>query len=772
MKNIFNPSVSLINRLRYPQKLILLGTIVVCIVLILSYQLATQAHKTIVFSQMELLGVEFNDLLISAFEKIQGYRHLEHTVTEGDTEGKKKLLEKQVEIVNTINLADENIKKLKNSLNDPKVSEQIKNKLGIIKEKVDRMSFSTEGGIVNDIRSLMISVCDASNLTLDPDINTYYLMDSYCTKLPSLAEEVALIRDLGEKSLITHSLSSEKQDELYALKILMGEFNLPAIQENLEKVFKESPFLITVLSPLKNEITFEVNSMVRLLEDTMLKRNFNFTSQSFSDQYTKLLNTTYMLHRESGAMLTDLLNIRIYKLKQVFYYDLALVVFGLLIFSYLFIGIYLSIIKSIHRLVKGSEEIAKGSLGEKVELETRDELSEIASSFNEMREMLSNIVLSLNQVVNDAKRGKLSNRVDLAGKEGFYKELFVDINQMSSVFNDVIVDVSSVLDFVSKGNLTKKMSHDYEGSFGELKTYVNHTVESLEKFLKDIKTATATISHAVKEIVLGNNDLAKRTDQQAAALEETSASMEKITNTVKQNTENAKGVNDLAKSASMVALKGGTAVTQVVEMMTRINESIHEVSEISNVIDNIAFQTNILALNAAVEAARAGEQGRGFSVVATEIRNLALRSSDSAKDIKTLINTTVERITRGAKLVDEAGQTMTEVVNSVGNVTDIMSKMASATIEQSSGIEQIYIAINQIDMVTQQNSALVEEAARASESLEQQTKHMDDLVDVFKVSPLSEEFLSLQQNIKKNYLKTERRKIRTAPPKSDEWTEF
>ena len=356
---------------------------------------------------------------------------------------------------------------------------------------------------------------------------------------------------------------------------------------------------------------------------------------------------------------------------------------------------------------------------------------------------------------------------------------------MSSVFNDVIVDVSSVLDFVSKGNLTKKMTHGYEGSFEELKTYMNHTVENLEKLLKDIKAATAAISHAVKEIVLGNNDLAKRTDQQAAALEETSASMEKITNTVKQNTENAKGVNDLSKSASIVALKGGSAVNQVVAMMSSISESIHEVSEISSVIDNIAFQTNILALNAAVEAARAGEQGRGFAVVATEIRNLALRSSDSAKDIKTLINTTVERITRGAKLVDEAGQTMTEVVTAVSNVTDIMSKIANASIEQSSGMEQIYIAINQIDLVTQQNSALVEEAARASESLEQQTQHMDNLVNVFKVSPLSQEALSQQEPIKKNYLKIEkrkrsalspngeeRRKIRTAPPKSDEWTEF
>ena len=560
---------------------------------------------------------------------------------------------------------------------------------------------------------------------------------------------------------------------------------MPTIEQNQERVLANNASLENVIEPIKNELITQASLAAAALEQTILNGKLNTVPQEFRNQYVNLLNKTYEYHKKIGETLASLLDVRIKNLEKAFYIEITIVLVVLFVFIYLFTGIYLSVMRSIHLLVMGAKKISKGSLDEKFELETHDELSQIAASFNEMREMLLHVVQSLHQVVTDAKSGRLSNRIDLTEKEGFYKDLFDDVNQMSSVFNDVIVDVSSVLDFVSKGNLTKKMTHGYEGSFEELKTYMNHTVENLEKLLKDIKAATAAISHAVKEIVLGNNDLAKRTDQQAAALEETSASMEKITNTVKQNTENAKGVNDLSKSASIVALKGGSAVNQVVAMMSSISESIHEVSEISSVIDNIAFQTNILALNAAVEAARAGEQGRGFAVVATEIRNLALRSSDSAKDIKTLINTTVERITRGAKLVDEAGQTMTEVVTAVSNVTDIMSKIANASIEQSSGMEQIYIAINQIDLVTQQNSALVEEAARASESLEQQTQHMDNLVNVFKVSPLSQEALSQQEPIKKNYLKIEkrkrsalspngeeRRKIRTAPPKSDEWTEF
>lgn len=783
MNKIFKPAVSLINRLRYPQKLVLLGTIVVLIVSVLSSQIAYDAYRKIRKSQVELFGVTFNVQLIKTFQILQQYRHLEHTVAPDNAANKVALLDKQAEALRSIALVVDDLKKLDENFVDPKQTESIKNKVAVIKRKIENIS--DELGIVNDISNLVVSICDASNLAFDDRMDTFYLSDSYCTQLPALSLNEASILDLSASFLTDHVLTPEEQNRLYGIKVLMQEYNLPTIEQNQERVLANNASLENVIEPIKNELITQASLAEAALEQTILNGKLNTVPQEFRNQYVNLLNKTYEYHKKIGETLASLLDARIKNLEKAFYIEIAIVLVVLFVFIYLFTGIYLSVMRSIHLLVMGAQKISKGSLEEKVELETHDELSQIAASFNEMREMLLYVVHSLHQVVTDAKSGKLSNRIDLKGKEGFYKDLFNDVNQMSGVFNDVIVDISSVLDFVSKGNLTKKMTHNYEGSFEELKTYMNHTVENLEKLLKDIKAATAAISHAVKEIVLGNNDLAKRTDQQAAALEETSASMEKITTTVKQNTENAKGVNDLSKTASIVALKGGSAVNQVVAMMSSISESIHEVSEISSVIDNIAFQTNILALNAAVEAARAGEQGRGFAVVATEIRNLALRSSDSAKDIKTLINTTVERITRGAKLVDEAGQTMTEVVTAVSNVTDIMSKIANASIEQSSGMEQIYIAINQIDLVTQQNSALVEEAARASESLEQQTQQMNNLVDVFKVSPLPQEVLSQQEPIKKNYLKIEkrkinmlppngieRRKIKTALPKSDEWTEF
>jgi methyl-accepting chemotaxis protein len=248
-----------------------------------------------------------------------------------------------------------------------------------------------------------------------------------------------------------------------------------------------------------------------------------------------------------------------------------------------------------------------------------------------------------------------------------------------------------------------------------------------------IKDATDTINTASKEIAAGNSDLSQRTEEQASSLEETASSMEELTSTVKQNAENAKQANQLAIGASDVAGKGGAVVSEVVVTMDSINESSRKIVDIISVIDGIAFQTNILALNAAVEAARAGEQGRGFAVVAGEVRNLAQRSAAAAKEIKTLIGDSVEKVEGGSKLVAQAGQTMEEIVSSIKRVTDIMAEITAASVEQSAGIEQVNLAITQMDEVTQQNAALVEEAAAAAEALEEQAQNLSVSVGTFKV---------------------------------------
>ena len=255
--------------------------------------------------------------------------------------------------------------------------------------------------------------------------------------------------------------------------------------------------------------------------------------------------------------------------------------------------------------------------------------------------------------------------------------------------------------------------------------------DSLARIVGDVRKGTDSIASASSQIAAGNMDLSSRTEEQASSLEETASSMEELTSTVQQNADNARQANGLAATASEVAERGGMVVSQVVDTMASINSSSNKIVDIISVIDGIAFQTNILALNAAVEAARAGEQGRGFAVVASEVRTLAQRSAAAAKEIKLLIDDSVAKVDTGAKLVDNAGATMDEIVASVRRVTDIMGEISSASAEQTSGIEQINMAVTQMDQVTQQNASLVEEAAAAAESLQEQAGKLAKLVSVF-----------------------------------------
>jgi len=248
-----------------------------------------------------------------------------------------------------------------------------------------------------------------------------------------------------------------------------------------------------------------------------------------------------------------------------------------------------------------------------------------------------------------------------------------------------------------------------------------------------VRGGTDSIATSSTQIAAGNQDLSSRTEQQAGSLEETASSMEELTSTVKQNADNARQANQLAASASQVAVKGGEVVAQVVGTMESINASSNKIVDIIAVIDGIAFQTNILALNAAVEAARAGEQGRGFAVVASEVRNLAQRSSQAAKEIKTLIGASVEQVNAGSMLVAQAGSTMNDIVSSVQRVGDIITEITAASSEQSVGIDEINRAIGQMDAVTQQNAALVEEAAAAAESMQDQAHKLAQIVSVFKL---------------------------------------
>lgn len=342
---------------------------------------------------------------------------------------------------------------------------------------------------------------------------------------------------------------------------------------------------------------------------------------------------------------------------------------------------------------------------------------------------------------------------------------------------------------VASGDLTSSIEVLGHDEISELLHALEHMHDSLLKAVGEVRAGTETIRVASREIADGNTDLSNRTESQASSLEETASSMEELTSTVKQNADNARQANQLATSASSIAGKGGHVVSQVVATMGSIKESSRKIVDIIGVIDGIAFQTNILALNAAVEAARAGEQGRGFAVVASEVRTLAQRSATAAKEIKTLIHDSVEKVDLGGKLVDEAGQTMNLVVNSVQQVADIMAEITAATREQSLGIEEVNQAVTQMDEMTQQNAALVEQAAAAAQSMQDQAHHLALAVSIFKLhnneDPLAEERAALSEDNKhRPKLKVNLKHNLPAPkpvarPKpmpraqaTDEWEEF
>ena len=286
---------------------------------------------------------------------------------------------------------------------------------------------------------------------------------------------------------------------------------------------------------------------------------------------------------------------------------------------------------------------------------------------------------------------------------------------------------------IAGGDLVKRIDVESDNEMGQLAHSLRHMQGELARTVGEVRQGADAIYSGASEIAMGNNDLSSRTEQQAASLEETAASMEELTATVKQNAENARQASHLALSASETAQKGGKVVDNVVQTMRDITASSQKIADIISVIDGIAFQTNILALNAAVEAARAGEQGRGFAVVAGEVRNLAQRSAQAAREIKSLIEDSVNRVDLGSTLVESAGETMDEIVNAVTRVTDIMGEIASASDEQSRGIDQVGLAVAEMDRVTQQNASLVEESAAAAAALEEQASRLTQAVAVFRI---------------------------------------
>ena len=351
----------------------------------------------------------------------------------------------------------------------------------------------------------------------------------------------------------------------------------------------------------------------------------------------------------------------------------------------------------------------------------------------------------IDSLITDAIVGKLDSRIDTAEYQGFMKELGININNLMDSIVEPINDAINIARALADGDLTQNMRNDYGGEFLALANAMNGSIENISNMVDEIRKASTNVFDSAREIAAGNNELSHRTESQASSLEETASAMEELTSTVQQNAENSTEASKLSKSVMEKASNGGAVVRNAITAMSDINKSSKKIADIISVIDEIAFQTNLLALNAAVEAARAGEQGRGFAVVAAEVRNLAQRSAGAAKEIKGLINDSVEAVGQGTKLVDETGQTFSELVSAIEDVSKMIGDIDSAGKEQSAGIGEVSAAVSQMDEMTQQNAALVEEASASSKSMEEQSQSLLDQVAFFNNGDNGQQLAAVQR---------------------------
>ncbi len=399
----------------------------------------------------------------------------------------------------------------------------------------------------------------------------------------------------------------------------------------------------------------------------------------------------------------------------------------------------------------------------------------------EWRDLTEELMLRgvIDEVMGAACEGDFSKRIDAAGMQGTMAKLVGSVNQLNQLVESATQDLAGMLAGLADGDLTRRITLDYQGSLGDLKNHANRTADQLAEIVAQIQTATSEVDNAAAEISSGTSDLSERTEQAASNLEETAASTEEMAATVRQNAENAKNADQLAETANQTACKGGKVVEQAVVAMSGIEASAQKITDIIGVIDEIAFQTNLLALNASVEAARAGEAGKGFAVVAQEVRQLAQRSAQAASDIKTLIQDSNSQVKDGVQLVNQAGEALGDIVGSIGKVTGIVREISSASQEQAAGIQEINSSVTNMDEMTQQNSALVEESSAAARALSDQAGKLAELMAFFKLDNAAAQVRHpstatrpLASSGPARPIRQARQPKMTLPASDDGWSEF
>lgn len=652
MKTLFNPAIELMHRLAFGLKFAVSGVVVFALLIYVGVLQIRTLNERAAQLQSERAAASLMALLVDWNKVLIDSRRITITAQAGDESVRQRFKQNAAAVDKKLSEIEAEIERVKPMFDMGKEVKAIREGWTELQKKVDGLpvdgefaqkAFAAHAPEYGRLYAFMRDMGDRSGMALESDLDLFYLGYPLANNTPTTAGIAVRIAAYSTLN-ISRGTISPKDKVFYEVTEARLNDTFGTVENMLLQSMKVNPEVKQQLE--KNFTDLKANSKEYL---AFVRKNFIasdaivVTPEQAGQAASATIDAAWALVEKNRSVLESLLTQRADKAVASRNLISALLVLGILISIYLYVGMYLGIKQGMERAGRAVRAIAAGELDVDIQIASKDE-------------------------------------------------------------------------------------------FAELMADLGRAIESLVKMIGAVRRNAEGVATSSAEIAHGNNDLSARTEQQASALEQTAASMEELSSTVKQNADSARLANQLAQNASVVAASGGKVVSEVVETMKGINESSRKISDIISVIDGIAFQTNILALNAAVEAARAGEQGRGFAVVATEVRSLAGRSASAAKEIKTLINASVERVEQGTAQVNRAGATMTEVVSSIRRVTDIVGEISAASNEQAAGVAQVGEAVTHMDQATQQNAALVEEMAASASSLKGQADDMVQAVAVFKLS--------------------------------------
>ncbi|CAN5904502.1 hypothetical protein BH11PSE12_BH11PSE12_23910 [soil metagenome] len=645
MSFLLSPVIALMQRLRLFPKFLIVALIFALPALLVSGLLIAELNKSISFSEQERVGVLHVRQVQELLRLTQQHRALRHLALAGNAAAQQQALKTQQELNAKLALFD-NVQQAHPALGITaafgKSQQAWQALLQTLPSAKAKDSYAAHSALIDQWYKLSTQIADRSTLSLDPKVDTYYLINIFTKTFPELANQIADIAARGAPYIDTGVLEPN-EDVLINANVMLASRDISRMSAQLESMLRDNPGIKSSLAAQQSVVVQNLAFLERARNEVMNALN-QTSGTEFLGAGQKSVDGWYAYANAAASLLDASLQERIASDVLKRNVILAAIAGMLLLATYLLSGFYVAFSRDVKKLHDAVECVTQGDLSQSMQSQGKDEIARLLTAFDGMRQVLARLVA-------------------------------------------------------------------------------------------DIRHGTESITTASSEIAHGNADLSSRTEQQASSLEETSAAMEELTTTVRQNAQSAQQANKNALAATAIANAGGTAVTELIGMMDGIQHSSKKISDIIGVIDSIAFQTNILALNAAVEAARAGEQGRGFAVVATEVRNLAQRSASAAREIKTLITTSVEQVAAGGRQVQSAGQTMEQIVVSIHAVTGNMHDISVASAGQRTGIEQVNATLGQLDDITQQNSALVEQAAAAAESMHDQAIRLTQAVAVFTITP-------------------------------------